>query len=272
MCELLGFSSNLPANVNLSLMQIARHGGYSSPSHDGWGVVYYEGADVRLIKEAGAAANSDWIRFLSDHSLRSPLVVAHIQHATIGSQTYANTQPFIRELGGRMHVFAHNGNLTGIFQAADFQPVRFQPVGQTDSEWAFCSLMDRIADCWRRPGVIPLLEERFGIVRSFARELRAFGPANFLYADGDVLFAHGHRRKNAGSGRIKAPGLVHLARWCRGDQHGFVTKGLSIESADQLISLVASVPLTADPWEPLAEGEVLAIAKGQVIALEMLNA
>ena len=52
MCELLGLSSNLPATITLSLMKLAEHGGFTGPHRDGWGVGYYEGADVRLLKEA----------------------------------------------------------------------------------------------------------------------------------------------------------------------------------------------------------------------------
>jgi hypothetical protein len=43
MCELLGMSSNRQATVNLSLMKLAEHGGFSGPHRDGWGVAYYEG-------------------------------------------------------------------------------------------------------------------------------------------------------------------------------------------------------------------------------------
>ncbi len=63
MCELLGMSSNLPATLSLSLMKLAEHGALSGPHKDGWGVGYYEGGDVRLIKGTEAAADSEWIRF-----------------------------------------------------------------------------------------------------------------------------------------------------------------------------------------------------------------
>ena len=266
MCELLGMSSNLPATVSFSLMKFAEHGGFSGPHSDGWGIAYYEGLDARLIKEAEAAADSDWVRFVRDHSLRSPLVIAHIRRATQGARSYANTQPFVRELGGRMHLFAHNGCLTGVFESPDFRPHRFHPVGETDSERAFCALLDRMAEVWKEPPAIPPLEDRLAVVSSFARALRSFGPANFLYSDGDVLFAHGHRRKQAATGKVEAPGLVLLGRWCREGQRGFVTSGLSIDGADQVIGLVASVPLTDEPWEPLAEGEILVMSEGRIVA------
>jgi len=91
MCELLGLSSDVPATVNLSLMRLAEHGGHSGPHRDGWGVAYYEGPDLRLIKDAAAAADSDWVRFVREHDLRSPIVVAHVRRATMGERSYRNT-------------------------------------------------------------------------------------------------------------------------------------------------------------------------------------
>jgi Glutamine amidotransferases class-II len=38
--------------------------------------------DVRLFKEATAAADSDWVRFIANHDLRSLLVIAHTRRAT----------------------------------------------------------------------------------------------------------------------------------------------------------------------------------------------
>lgn len=58
MCELLGMSSNASATVNFSLPKLAEHGAASGTYNDGWGVGYYEGQDVRLIKEATPVA--DW--------------------------------------------------------------------------------------------------------------------------------------------------------------------------------------------------------------------
>lgn len=64
MCELFAMSSSRPAGVGLSLPRLAEHGGITGPHRDGWGVAYFEHGDVRLIKEAEAAAESQWVRFL----------------------------------------------------------------------------------------------------------------------------------------------------------------------------------------------------------------
>ena len=50
------------------------------------------------------------------------------------------------------------------------------------------------------------------LLAAFAAELRVLGRANYLYADGDALFAHGHRRIQPARGRIEPPGLWTLQR------------------------------------------------------------
>ena len=78
-----------------------------------------------------------------------------------------------------------------------------------------------------------------------------------------MLFAHGHQRTQA-DGEIRSPGLYWLHRQClREDLHA-ETSGVSVTSPNQHVILVASVPLTAEAWAPLQEGEVLAISHGEV--------
>ena len=269
MCELLGLSSNVPATVSLSLPTLAEHGAASGTYNDGWGVGYYEGLDVRLIKESTAVADSDWVRFIADHDLRSQVVIAHTRRATRGIRAYANAQPFTRELSGRVHLFAHNGDLPGLLGPKAFRLGRFNPIGETDSELAFCALLDRLASAWETPDATPTLRDRLSIVSSFAAELRAIGPANFLYSDGDLLFAHGHRRIQAQTGRIEPPGLVSLRRQCRRGERGIATNGVSIRGDHQLVTLFASVPLTRERWEPLAEGELVAVSGGRLVARQL---
>ena len=264
MCELLGLSSNLPATLNLSLARLAEHGGPPTSIREGWGVAWYEGADVRLIKDAGPADTSDWLRFIGQHDLRSNIVMAHIRKATMGAPSYRNTQPFVHEMAGRMHSFAHNGWLPGIIETPGFRSSRFAPVGETDSEQAFCALLERLSTIWRGPHEIPPLARRLEIVTAFAREIRALGPANFLYSDGDALFAHGDRRKSAVTGKVTAPGLVFLQHQCSSTSGAIIANGVSVTGTDQIITLVASVPMTAEPWQAMTEGEVAVFRDGQI--------
>jgi glutamine amidotransferase len=264
-CELFCLSSHLPTRTTFSLQTFASHGASSRTAVDGWGIALYEGPDIRLYKEPEPAGDSAWLAFVEGRRLASRLLVSHIRHATSGAISFANTQPFVRELGGRRHVFAHNGRLDGIANCYDAAPLRFHPVGTTDSEMAFCLLLEHLAPFWRTT-TIPALADRLNIVAEFAAEVRAFGPANFLYADGDALFAHGHRRLQS-DGTIAPPGLWLLQRECSVDPDGLPQSGVTVETGGdgQKIVLLASVPLSSERWRPLAEGEVIVVKDGQVV-------
>jgi glutamine amidotransferase len=263
-CELFCLSSRLPTRTTFSLERFAQRGGVGGPI-DGWGIAFHEGHDVRLYKEPEPAADSAWLRFIQHRRLSSRLVLSHIRRATRGEVSLANTQPFVRELGGRVHVFAHNGRLDGIEDHA-VGPRRFATVGDTDSELAFCILLERLSPLWSG-GRVPSLEERRTVVARFAADMRRLGPANFLYTDGEALFAHGHRRIQQ-NGTIAPPGLWHLSRECSVDMDALAQVGVTIETDRQLqqITLLASVPLTNEPWRPLNEGELLVVANGRVLA------
>jgi glutamine amidotransferase len=267
MCELLALSSSRPLRIAFSLHALAARGGPAGRAHDGWGVAFYQGHDVALFREPAPAAGSALVRHLESQGPPTGLAISHIRHATRGALSLANTQPFVRELGGRSHVFAHNGDLPGIFGSPAFALGAYRPLGQTDSEQAFCALLARLQALWA-DGCTPPLEARLSVLAGFAAELRALGPANFLYADGDALFAHGHRRLQAVGGRPEPPGLWLRQRHCRAaDPQPECAAGVSISPGDQAVLWVASVPLTDDgDWRPMAEGELVAVRRGECIA------
>lgn len=266
MCELLAVSMSEPAQLTFSLHTLASRGGAEGRTRDGWGVAFYQAGDVALFREPGAAADSALVRFLEEHGPATRLAISHIRHATRGAVSLANTQPFVRELGGRSHVFAHNGNLPGIEESVALSPESaHRPVGQTDSEHAFCVLLERLRPLWA-VGSAPSLQARLEVLASFAAELRQLGPANFLYADGDAAFAHGHRRIHPGTGRIEPPGL-----WMLQSHHPPIalppegTGGVAIEGPERTVTCIASVPLSAQGWRPLAEGELVAVRHGELL-------
>ena len=268
MCELLALSSSHPEHLTFSLHTLAARGGQGTSTRDGWGVAFYQDVDVALFREPFAAGDSELVRFLESHGPSTQLAISHIRHATRGAITLANTQPFARELGGRMHVFAHNGNLPGIDESALLTAGPYRPVGQTDSELAFCALLARLHSLWT--GVTPpSLDARASLLTAFAADLRPLGPANFLYADGDVLFAHGSRRIQGATGRIAPPGLWLLQRHCRpGDAAPDCSGGVVIGAGERSVVLIASVPLSDDAWRPLSEGELVVVRDGEVIGLQ----
>ncbi len=264
MCELFAMSSLQPATVTFSLEEFARHGGISGPHRDGWGIGYQQTRDAWVIKEAAAAGTSSLVRFIKSHHFRSTAVISHIRQATQGSPCFENTQPYRRELAGRAHLFAHNGDLPDVQSCAALRLGRMRPMGTTDSEYSFCALLDSLEDLWLNSREVPLIDDRLEIISSFARTIRSLGPANFLYWDGDALFAHGHRRHQPGGGEIRPPGLYSLCRTCSFEPSAPDIEGMRVTptAGEQQVFLVASVPLTDEQWQPLDEGEIIVASKG----------
>ena len=255
-------SARFPTTVRLSFEELARHGGGTGPHGDGWGLGLWQDGDALVIREPDAASHSRWVRFLQEREPRTSMAIAHIRRATQGARLLRNTQPFSRELGGRMHLFAHNGMLEGVEGDRRFQASRFRRIGETDSEQAFCALLERLSPLWASG--LPPLADRLRVIVGFASDLRKLGPANFLYTDGDAIFAHGHRRKNDG-GVIRPPGLHVLCRSCTAAADKIDLVGISLDPQEQQqVALVASVPLSREPWEPLAEGEIVVLREGRV--------
>ena len=79
------------------------------------------------------AGDSAWLSFIEHQHVASCSVISHIRRATTGDISLANTQPLTRELGGRMHVFAHNGRVDGIEHHHYNGQQRFSPARRTDS-------------------------------------------------------------------------------------------------------------------------------------------
>jgi len=139
MCQLLGLSANTPTDVMFSFTGFSTR---AAEHQDGFGIAFFEGPGVRLFVDAQSARTSPVADVVRRFPIRSCSIVAHIRKATQGCVALENTHPFVRELYGRYWTFAHNGNLV------DHAPRlhgAFRPVGQTDSERAFCWLMQEIA-------------------------------------------------------------------------------------------------------------------------------
>jgi glutamine amidotransferase len=256
-------SARFPTTIHVSFERLAQRGGGTGPHRDGWGIAFAQDGDALVVREPEPASASPWVAFLGNHDVRSATVLAHIRKATQGPRTLRNTQPFARELAGRVHLFAHNGMLPGIEDDERFRVRRFRRVGDTDSEHAFCALLDRLAPKWEHG--VPEIDVVLAEVSAFARTLRTLGPANFIYTDGDAIFAHGHRRRTD-AGEIRPPGLHLLCRSCSATSEDSPRGAITIPpEASQEVALLASVPLTMERWEPLGEGEVVVLREGRVI-------
>ena len=105
--------------------------------------------------------------------------------------------------------------------------------------------------------------DRAGVRPPHAR----LGPANFLHADAQLLFAHGDRRLHGSEG-IRPPGLWRLALEPGAAPACGTMAGLELPAPGPAAPAVvaASVPLSADPrWQPLSQGEVVVVRQGAVV-------
>jgi predicted glutamine amidotransferase len=142
MCQLLGMNCNNPTDVTFSFRGFAHRGGRTDHHADGWGIAFFEDRGLRHFVDHLPACESPVAELIRRYPIQSRNVIAHIRKATQGHVNLQNCHPFVRELWGRYWVFAHNGDLK------DFRPRlhgSFHPVGDTDSEHAFCWLMQELA-------------------------------------------------------------------------------------------------------------------------------
>jgi len=184
MCQLLGMNCNTPTDVTFSFSGFARRGGVTDHHSDGWGIAFFEGRGVRHMVDPQSAATSPVAELVRRYPIQSRHVIAHIRKATQGEVSLENCHPFVRELWGRYWVFAHNGNLENY---APRLHGSFRPVGQTDSERAFCWLMQELA---KSHAGVPTVEELSCTLRELVPEVAAHGTFNFLLSNGQALWAH----------------------------------------------------------------------------------
>jgi len=139
MCELLGLSYNVKIRPNLSFRGFLR-GGEENP--DGWGLAFYPDKSVQIIKEPLKANKSYMYRFIENYPrIKSKTFIAHVRRETGSSISHKNTHPFQRELNGIDFSFAHNGTLN---YHTSLDTSNFKPVGDSDSEYAFCHILNKI--------------------------------------------------------------------------------------------------------------------------------
>lgn len=244
MCELLGMSANVPTDICFSFAGLARRGGDTGPHADGWGVTFYDGKGCRTFKDPQPACRSKVAELVQNYPIHSRTVIAHIRQANSGCISVENTHPFQRELWGRQWTFAHNGQLR---QHRKLRLGRFRPIGDTDSEHAFCHLMSQLAERYRElpknraamfRRLIPLLDR-----------LRTLGVFNILLSDGEFLLVYCSTQ------------LHHLTRRAPFSNATLRDCDWRIDFAeetrgDDLVVVIATQPLTVDePWQKMAPGD-----------------
>ena len=253
MCQLLGMNCNTPTDVTFSFSGFSQRAGVTDHHSDGWGIAFFEGLGVRHMVDHQSASASPVAELVRRYPIKSQNVIAHIRKATQGVVALENCHPFVRELWGRYWVFAHNGNLENY---APRLHGSFRPVGQTDSERAFCWLMQEMA---KSHADVPSVEELSHTLRELVPQIARHGTFNFLLSNGQALWAHASTQ------------LCYVLRRHPFNRATLSDEDLSINFADHArpgdrIAVVVTTPLTTDEvWTQLEPGRVMVFVDGEPV-------
>ncbi|MES2071964.1 MAG: class II glutamine amidotransferase [Pseudomonadota bacterium] len=257
MCQLLGMNCNNPAEITFSFEGFSERGGRTDEHKDGWGIAFYHGSGCRLFTDYLSSITSPLAEMIKRNPIKSRNVIAHIRKATQGTIILENSHPFMRELWGKYWTFAHNGDLKGYHPALDGI---FHPVGETDSEHAFCYLMEglrkRFPDC--SASKLPAREDLFDAIAALTQEIAAHGIFNFMLSNGEVLFAH------------CSTNLHYVVREYPFSTAALVDCDKSIDfslhnTPDDKIAVIATKPLTSNEhWAAFQPGELKMFLEGRL--------
>ncbi len=166
-----------------------------NPLPDGWGLGYYPAGEpsVAILKEPAPAQNSIRSQLAQAwEQVESTIFVMHIRHATWGAVSDANTQPFTRSWGRRDWMLAHAGSLDHK-PDPNADPALFEPVGSTDTEQVFCTLLNRLV----AQGHKSLMDADLDELHRMLCEINLTGELNMCLTDGRDLLAYADRRGTA---------------------------------------------------------------------------
>lgn len=255
MCELLGMSANVPTDICFSFSELVRRGGGTGPHRDGWGISFFEGRGCRSFHDPAPSIESPIADFVCQHPIKSDVVIGHIRHANVGNICLENTQPYIRELWGHYWCFAHNGQMPGIFDM--IRPGRIRPVGGSDSEYAFCWLLNTMQRQF--PDMPDDVSELARMLRKHAYILSEMGVFNMLLSNSRYLFAYCSTK------------LYWITRRAPFGTASLRDADLSIDfvketSPSDIVTVIATEPLTQDEtWHKIMPGQLCIFEKGNMI-------
>ena len=254
MCELLALNFNQPVSPDISFRAFRRRG---DGNPDGWGLAFYADESAQVFKEPICVDRSELSDFLRNYPfVQSQIVIGHVRLATAGNVCRRNTHPFTREHAGREYVFAHNGTLKGEYRS-ELPIGRFNPIGDTDSEHVFCSVLDQV--CTR--GAAGWTADDFEWLHGAFQRVNRFGHFNCLFSDGRYLFAYHDKEGYNGLNylRREAPfGTIHLV-----DED--FTVQITEEHTTEKGYVLATRKLTDENWVSFQPGQLVVFKDGEIV-------
>lgn len=255
MCELFALSSNKAVRISFTWRGFRRRGGIH---RDGWGVAWYlNGGIAGLVKEPRPSVESPIARLMVQ-GVKSKIVISHVRWASRGDISYVNTHPFVRRLWGRDWVFAHNGTLSNIIEDASHRLEWCHPIGETDSERAFCYILEKLSG---------LQDKRLGNLATklweLADSIGRYGKFNFLLSDGEYLFACMNRKKTLHY-LLRHPPHRGIVRLLNEDYEARLEE---LKAKDEYAAIVATEPLTDEEWNSMNPSTLHVFRNGDLLLI-----
>lgn len=254
MCQLLGMNCATPTDITFSFRGFSQRAGITSDHCDGFGIAFFEDKACRLFVDNQSAVESPIAELIRNYPIKSRNVIAHIRKATQGKINLENSHPFMRELWGRQWIFAHNGDLL------DFDPPltgHFTPIGNTDSERAFCFLLDQLVAKFGY--VEPSLAQVFELLLEIAPKIAEHGTFNFCLSNGQALFSYAITKLHwlVREYPFKPAQLIDLDVEVDFSQ---------VTTPEDRVAVITTEPLTQNEiWQAFQPGEMILFQYGQPI-------
>lgn len=281
-CQLLGMNCATPTDFLFSLKGFCERGGKTDMHSDGWGVAFYEGKGLRQFHDVEAASSSPMAKFLSSHPIRTLNMMSHLRYATVGEVALSNVHPFCREMWGINFAFAMNGDIPmfkrdrnaklqalGPNYSLCKEESYYNPVGDTDSEAAFCAILNALRVRFQQLPSLPVL---YDAMHELCNEIINDDPQetilNFLLTCGpNTLWVYSWPGSRPGSNVWN--GLHYTMRQYPFSRSHLCDVDYAVDfstrtTKDDCVSVIATKPLTDDEeWIELSKGELIVFDQGR---------
>ena len=265
MCRLLAVSVNKITHTKDILSNFRE---LSLIHGDGWGIAFWDDnlKEFERIRSAKRALDDDVFEGVRQ-TLRSNHLIAHVRLASsplIAREHFSH--PFRQKIGNHEFVFAHNGSIFPKERLQQQLINHFPEKGieATDSEIAFCFLMDKVqenlsdvafSDHIRMVSVLEdALQQMFEDVQ---------GTFNFLLADSNYIYAFNWDYMEY---VIRDP---ETEKWPSSEEERKIWSKKN-ERGEKAI-IICSEGFTYEDWHPIGRFELVVLKNGEIIYRRQLN-
>lgn len=233
-----------------------------STSSKGWGFGWYpnDQQSTMVIKEPLSSDSKVFLEALTDWSNFRSTVFFCKSGGSSNGYSQKEAQPFSRSFAGKDWLFMHNGDLDKVeLEKLNSKKSRLlEPLGNTDSEIAFCNILSLIEEGFARN--ISELDPQ--ILLSRFQIFDTLGSSNMTISDGEsiVAFQGSNLSKQLYYSRIQPPN----------NQETYQSETIQFSFSDprdnyRTTFIVSSEALSGCNWKKMTPGQMIIIKRGSLV-------